>query len=294
MSNKRNALGKGLGALLENSETDITSRMEPDMPHPSVGSVANIPVSQIEANPFQPRTDFEKEALDELAQSIKIQGIIQPVTVRKMGYDRYQLISGERRFRASQMAGLTSIPAFIRIANDQAMLEMALVENIQRANLNPIEIAISYKRLIDECKLTQEELSQRVGKNRSTVANFLRLLKLPAEIQLGIRDSRISMSHARAIINIENPQEQMKIFNEIIANNLSVRNAEDIARVVSNAPKKNAIREISVKDLKISEEIAAKLETRVELKRGFKGEGKIIVHYYSEHDLERILAMLNS
>ena len=202
---KKRALGKGLGALLQDSKTDITtSNAVSEVASAVVGSVAMLQISQIETNPFQPRTHFEEVALQELADSITLHGIIQPVTVRKLGYDKYQLISGERRFRASQLAGLKEVPAYIRIANDQAMLEMALVENVQRENLDAIEIAISYKRLIDECDLTQEAVSEKVSKQRSTVTNYLRLLKLPEEIQLGLREQQISMGHARALINIEN------------------------------------------------------------------------------------------
>ncbi|MEY4659794.1 MAG: hypothetical protein RJB36_1560, partial [Bacteroidota bacterium] len=194
---KQPALGRGLSALLQNSETDITS-----MNGATVGSVSMIDIQYIEANPFNPRTHFEKEALEELRMSILSHGIIQPLTVRKLGRDRYQLISGERRFRASQLAGLKEVPAYIRIANDQTMLEMALVENIQREDLNAIEVAISYERLIDECKLTQEQLSEKVAKSRSHIANHIRLLKLPASIQAGVRDQKISMGHARALLSI--------------------------------------------------------------------------------------------
>jgi ParB family chromosome partitioning protein len=297
MSNKRNALGRGLSALLENAETDITSKHDSTGNQALAGGIAFLPIASIEANPFQPRTDFENEALNDLAASIKEQGIIQPVTVRKLGYDKFQLISGERRFRASQIAGLTEIPAYVRIANDQAMLEMALVENIQRENLNPIEISISYKRLIEECKLTQEELSQRVGKNRTTVTNFLRLLKLPAEIQLAIRDGRVSMSHARAIVGIEDSEAQLKIFNEILNSNLSVRNVEDFARQAS----KNKIKEKtkkaekatpSMRQIEITRELSDRLETKVDVMKDKSGSGKIVINYYSEHDLERILALI--
>ncbi len=297
MSNKRNALGRGLSALLENADTDITSKQDSTTNQALAGGIAFLPIASIEANPFQPRTDFENEALQDLAASIKEQGIIQPVTVRKLGYDKFQLISGERRFRASQLAGLVEIPAYIRIANDQAMLEMALVENIQRENLNPIEIAISYKRLIDECKLTQEELSQRVGKNRTTVTNFLRLLKLPAEIQLAIRDGRVSMSHARAIVSIEDTDAQMKIFNEILSSNLSVRNVEDFARQASKGkskekPKKAEKATPSMRQIEITRELSDRLETKVDVLKEKSGSGKIVINYYSEHDLERILALI--
>ena len=297
MSNKRNALGKGLSALLENSDTDITSGNDISSPHALAGSISGIPIGSIETNPFQPRSDFEESSLLELSESIKEQGIIQPITVRKLGYDRFQLISGERRFRASQLAGLTVIPAYIRIANDQAMLEMALVENIQRENLNPIEVAISYKRLIDECSLTQEELSKRIGKNRTTITNSLRLLKLPAEIQLAIRDGRVSMSHARAIISIEDKEAQLKIFREIIASNLSVRNVEDFARTLSGkaaGKQNNRAIPISSDQKKTLEELSSRLETAVDMKAGAKGDGKLIIHYYSEHDLNRIFSILNS
>ena len=217
MTVKKNVLGRGLSALLENANTDITSnKLEGE--GKVVGAVANIEISQIETNPFQPRTNFEEDALNELAASIKEHGIIQPITVRKLGYDKYQLISGERRFRASQLAGLTNVPAYIRIANDQAMLEMALVENIQREELDAIEVAISYKRLIDECDLTQEQLSQKVSKQRSTITNYLRLLKLPVEIQLAIRNGDVSMGHARALISIENEDTQLDIYNQIVLN----------------------------------------------------------------------------
>ena len=201
MSKKR-ALGRGLDAILSSPDTDITSS---DISgNYVVGAVAEIELEKIEANPFQPRSDFEEESLEELALSIKKQGIIQPVTVRKLGFDKYQLISGERRYRASKMAGQKTIPAYIRVANDEQMLEMALVENIQRENLNAIEIAISYQRLIDECEITQEQLSNRIGKNRSTITNYIRLLKLPAEVQLALSSNQITMGHARALINIEN------------------------------------------------------------------------------------------
>lgn len=229
-SSKKPALGRGLSALLENASTDITTKTQVDGELRIVGSISSIPIEQIEANPFQPRTKFDVEAIEELAESIKQLGIIQPVTVRKLGYDKYQLISGERRFRASQLAGLKEIPAYIRIANDQAMLEMALVENVQRENLDAIEIAISMKRLISECNLTQENLSERIGKKRTTVTNFLRLLKLPAEIQMAIRKKAISMGHARALVNIDDEKQQLEICNAIIENGLSVRQAEDMSR----------------------------------------------------------------
>src|SRR5690606_25773336 len=207
---KKKALGRGLSALLEDVETDITTGTSTESTTRVLGSVAMLPIDQIEANPFQPRTVFDESSLMELVQSIKELGIIQPVTVRKIGYDKFQLISGERRFRASHIVGLTEIPAFIRIANDQAMLEMALVENIQRKNLDAIEIAISYQRLMIECNLTQDALSERVGKKRATISNYLRLLNLPPEIQLGIRESKISMGHARGLLAFDSEEKMIK------------------------------------------------------------------------------------
>jgi ParB family chromosome partitioning protein len=226
---KKPALGRGLSALLENAKTDITTKQVGDTA-PVVNSVSIIKLSNIEVNPFQPRTNFEETALQELSDSIKQHGIIQPLTLRKLGYDKYQLISGERRFRASQLAGLKEVPAYIRVADDQAMLEMALVENIQREDLDPIEVALSYKRLIDECSLTQEQLSEKVGKQRSTVTNFLRLLRLPAPIQKALRERDISMGHAKALINIDNEDRQLAIFALTLEQELSVRQIEEIAR----------------------------------------------------------------
>ncbi len=294
---KKSALGRGLSALLENAETDVTSKQQMPGTTAIVGSVANIPLDKIEANPFQPRTQFEEEALNELAASIREQGIIQPVTVRKLGYDNYQLISGERRLKASKIAGLESIPAYIRIANDQAMLEMALVENIQRENLNAIEVAISYKRLIDECSLTQEELSDRVGKNRSTVTNFLRLLKLPPEIQIGLRDNLISMGHARALVAIDDIGTQLSMYKQIITGQFSVRQAEEIAR--AGKTKKDSKKSGSGSELinhelrKVQDVLSSKFETKIELKANPKGNGKIIIPFSSHDDLNRLLELFD-
>ena len=228
LQNKKRGLGRGLDAILQSPETDITSS---DISGNYVaGAVAELNIDFIEANPFQPRTDFDENALNELAESIKTQGVIQPVTVRKMGRDKYQLISGERRLRASKMAGLKTIPVFIRVANDEQMLEMALIENTHREGLNAIEIALSYQRLIEECNITQEQLSEKVGKDRSTVTNFLRLLKLPPEVQVALRDGFISMSQARAIININDKTKQLVILKEIIDKDLSVRQVEELVR----------------------------------------------------------------
>lgn len=220
-------MGRGLDAILGSPETDITSK---DISgNYVVGAVAEIDINLIETNPFQPRTEFDETALNELAASIKEQGVIQPVTVRKLGYNKYQLISGERRLRASKLAGLSKIPVFIRVANDEQMLELALIENIHRENLNAIEVAISYQRLIAECNMTQEEVSEKVGKSRSAVANFLRLLKLPPEVQIAIRDGHITMGHARALINIEDKEQQLKLLQKIIEDELSVRETEEMA-----------------------------------------------------------------
>lgn len=292
---KKSALGKGLSALLENTDTDITSKADITGSPTIVGAIANIDVEKIEANPFQPRTDFDKEALQELSSSIKEHGVIQPVTVRKLGYDKYQLISGERRLKASKIAGLRVIPAYIRIANDQAMLEMAIVENIQRENLNAIEIAISYKRLIDECNLTQEELSERVGKNRSTVTNYLRLLKLPPEIQIGIRDGLLTMGHARALVNIDDIATQLDLYKQIIKNELSVRQAEDMARTQSRKkrPEKTTEEPLSPDFKKIRDVLSGKFETKIDLKSSKSGKGKIIIPFHSYDDLSRVLEMLN-
>lgn len=293
---KKSALGKGLGALLSSTDTDITSRNDLAGSPAVAGSVSTIPLDKIETNPFQPRTDFELQALTELSESIRQQGIIQPITVRKLGYDRYQIISGERRFRASKLAGLEVIPAYIRIANDQAMLEMALVENIQRENLNPIEIGISYKRLIDECNLSQEELADKVGKDRSTVTNYMRLLKLPPKIQAAIRDGQISMGHARAIINVDDIGVQLKIYDEIITNNLSVRKVEELVRLNSGKKGKGGrpgkSDSLGYEYKNIQDRLAGFYETKVELKTGAKGTGKIVISYYSVDDLNRLLDML--
>ena len=229
---KKNALGRGLGALIESNETTSEFREQPRR----MSGVAEIDTDSIDTNPYQPRTIFDEESLIELSESIKEIGIIQPITVRKRENGRYQLITGERRLRAIKIAGINKIPAYVREANDQNMLEMALIENIQREDLDAIEIAISYQRLIDECNLTQELLSQRVGKKRATVANYLRLLKLPAEIQLGIKDEKVSMGHAKSLITIGDPKTQLKIYNRIIDQELSVRKVEELLRNLSEEP----------------------------------------------------------
>lgn len=294
---KKPALGKGLGALLQNADTDITVKSTNKQIDNVVGAVSSIKIAEIEANPFQPRTQFEKDALIELSDSIKELGIIQPITVRKLGYGKYQLISGERRFRASQIAGLKEIPAFIRIANDQEMLEMALVENIQRQDLDAIEVAFSYQKLIEECNLTQEQMSDRVGKKRSTVSNYLRLLKLPAEIQLAIRTRDISMGHARAIVNIDDQKKQLALARRIIKEGLSVRQVEDIVKGVKTKEnqetfKKGAKPELSFSQQKIKDDLSDFLRTNVQLQTYAKGKGKLVIPFASEKELERIAELL--
>lgn len=296
MNKNKSALGRGLGALLENSKTDITTKATENAA--VVGTIAMIPVKNIEANPFQPRTDFEETALQELVDSIKEHGIIQPVTVRKLGFDKYQLISGERRFRSSQLAGLTEIPAYVRIANDQAMLEMALVENIQRQDLNPIEVAFSYKRLIDECNITQEQLAEKVSKQRSTITNFLRLLKLPAEIQLGLKDKTISMGHARALINIEDKDLQLALYAKAVEEDLSVREIEELAKYGKVHTKvkvktKQPQAPLSLNDKKISEKLTAIFNQSVSFKRSNTGKGSISLSFSNDTELEHILSFFD-
>lgn len=296
---KRNALGKGLSALLNDSVSVLPNKTElktgPAEVNP-MGSVSEIKISEIEVNPFQPRTDFDQEALTELADSIKLQGLIQPITVRRVNQHKYQLISGERRLRASRLAGLTQIPAYVRTANDQQMLEMALIENIQRENLNAIEVALSFQRMIDECQLKQEELGERVSKNRSTVTNYLRLLKLPPTIQASIRDGQITMGHARALITINDPAKQLYIHKLIIQDGLSVRKVEEIARDLQRSPVKKEGKQpepLSFQVQKIQSDLASKFSTQVKLKLNSQGKGTIEIPFLSEDDLNRILEMLD-
>ncbi|WP_107040091.1 ParB/RepB/Spo0J family partition protein [Brumimicrobium mesophilum] len=292
---KRPALGKGLSALLESSLTDITSE---DLSDASVlGSVALLPISAIEANPFNPRTHFEESALMELKESIATHGIIQPITVRKLGRSKYQLISGERRFKASQLAGLKEIPAYIRVANDQTMLEMALVENIQRQDLNAIEVALSYHRLIQECNLTQEKLAQQVSKSRTSITNHLRLLKLPAKIQLAVRENEISMGHARALVGIEDDTLQIEIFDRVVNESLSVRDLENILREEKNKTeepkKKEAKPVVTNQQVDFTQDFSDKVAAKVQIKKQPTGNGKLIINFNSEVDLNRIIEILN-
>ena len=281
---KQPALGRGLGALLENSNTDITS-----ISNATTSSVAMVSIEFIEANPFNPRTHFEKEALNELCKSIETYGIIQPLTVRKLGRDKYQLISGERRFRSSQLSGIREVPCYIRIANDQEMLEMALVENIQRENLNAIEIAVSYERLLEECNFTQEQLSEKIAKSRSNIANHIRLLKLPIEIQSAVRDNLVSMGHARALVSIGDLEEQMTAFQQIISEKLSVRDVENLVRLPI---KKNAKPKINFlnRDEAVQESfLADRLGSKITIQKSESGKGKIIIQFNSDADLQRLI-----
>lgn len=308
MSTKKSGLGKGLSALLGDTPVDSTeyslasnnsglAESEINVsPRAVLGSVSQIALTQIEANPFQPRTEFDEIALNELAESIRTQGIIQPITVRRMGNDKYQIISGERRFKASKLAGLEAVPAYVRTANDQSMLEMALVENIQRENLNALEISISYQRLLEECNLTQEQLGERVGKDRSTVTNYLRLLKLPPQIQFAIRDGRLTMGHARAILGVDDVGMQLKIFNDILAGDLSVRKVEELVRASSpkKSSKKDGNRPAWYTEVKnIEERLARRYETKVEIKHKDNGSGQMVINYFSNDDFNRLIELLD-
>ncbi|MBN2261892.1 MAG: ParB/RepB/Spo0J family partition protein [Prolixibacteraceae bacterium] len=286
---KRNALGRGLGALITEAN-EVT---------PKAAAIDNINISEIEANPWQPRTTFDKEALEELSKSIKEVGIIQPLTLRKIGENRYQIIAGERRFRASKLAGLDTVPAYIRESDDNSMLEMALVENIQREDLDAIEIALSYQRMIDECSYTQETLSERVGKKRSTVSNYIRLLKLPALIQKAIREREISMGHARAIINIDDPETQIMLYKQIITYDFSVRKIEEIVRKLNNEnadnkpEKKTTAPKHPDEYNNLKDHLAKFFSANVDFKINNKGKGRIVIPFESNTDLERIIGILD-
>ena len=291
---KKQALGRGLSALLKDPTNDIKS-VEDKNADKVVGNIVELDINAIEINPFQPRTNFNEETLNELATSIKELGVIQPITVRKLDFNKYQLISGERRLRASKIVGLETVPAYIRIANDQESLEMALVENIQRHDLDPIEIALSYQRLIDEINLTQEQMSERVGKKRSTIANYLRLLKLDPIIQTGIRDGFISMGHGRALINVEDNEVQSDIYHKIVTENLSVRDTEALVKKYQESllPK---TKKAKTESFQIDEEqkkfFANYFGTKVDIKTAGNGKGKITIPFHSEEDFERILKLI--
>ena len=292
---KKQALGRGLSALLSTSVEDIQSVKDKNADK-VVGSIVEIELAAIEVNPYQPRTYFNEEALRELASSIKELGVIQPITVRKLEGNKFQVVSGERRFRASKLIGATTIPAYIRLANDQEMLEMALVENIQRKDLDPIEIALSYQRLIDEIKLTQEELSARVGKKRTTVTNYLRLLKLDPIIQTGMRDGFVSMGHGRALINIESQEAQLGIYEKIIQQKLSVRQTEQLVRNIREGkPTENVVKtstEPPVYIRKAAIEISEYFGHKVDVKLSGANSGKIVIPFHSEEDFNRIKKLL--
>ena len=286
MVSKKNALGKGLGALLENAKTDITSKPG-NITNTQAGLISRINISSITPNPFQPRIDFEKESLLELTESIKEHGVIQPITVRKIGRDNFQIISGERRYQACKIAKISEIPCYIRIANDEEMLEMAIVENIQRKNLNAIEIGLSYQRLIDECNLTHEQLSIKLSKNRSTISNFLRLLKLPVEVQKELRDSKITMGHARALLSFNSEAEILTAFNKIISESLSVRDAEKMNQKKKLKKEEKII--LSRYELRMQNNISFQLKSDVKIKKNSKGKGQLVISFKNQDQLNEIL-----
>lgn len=286
---KKSALGRGLGALIDVQPTVQTS---------GSSSIDEVEISKIEANPDQPRTNFNEEALQELAASIAELGVVQPITIREIGPDKYMIIAGERRFRASKIAGLTKIPAYIKRVSDETMMEMALVENIQREDLNAIEIALTYQRLLDEYKFTQEKLSDRVGKKRATVANYLRLLKLPAEIQLGLTKKEIDMGHARALINVQDPTKMIKLYEEVVAKGYSVRKVEELVRQLNEEgegkEKKSADPELQQAYTQIADRLSNIFGAKVKVDRNEKGKGKISLVFSSDEELENILMVIDS
>ncbi|MBU3024360.1 ParB/RepB/Spo0J family partition protein [Zobellia galactanivorans] len=292
---KKQALGRGLSALLKDPENDIQSATDKNADK-VVGNIVELDVEAIEMNPFQPRSNFNDEALKELASSIRQLGVIQPITVRKLEFNKYQLVSGERRYRASRLVGLTTIPAYIRIANDQESLEMALVENIQRQDLDPIEIALSYQRLIDEIQLTQEQLSDRVGKKRSTITNYMRLLRLDPIIQTGMRDGFLSMGHGRALVNIEKKADQIALYEKIIGQNLSVRETERAVKAYHEGgtsekpkPKSTKIPEFAEGNIK---KFTDHLSVKVAISASEKGNGKITIPFHSKEEFQRIKKLI--
>ncbi len=294
---KKQALGRGLSALLKDPENDIKTATDKNADK-VVGNIIEIDLDHIEVNPFQPRSNFNDESIKELATSIKELGVIQPITVRKLGFNEFQLVSGERRYRASKLLGLETIPAYIRIANDQESLEMALVENIQRQDLDPIEIALSYQRLIDEINLTQEKLSDRVGKKRSTIANYLRLLKLDPIIQTGMRDGFLSMGHGRALVNIEKKQDQIALYEKIISSNLSVRDTESAVKTyhakddASKEINKAVQKDPAVFVRKGIKELTDVLSVKVDIKASDKAKGKITIPFNSQEEFDRIKKLI--
>lgn len=293
---KKQALGRGLSALLKDPENDIKSVSDKNADK-VVGNIVELELSAIEMNPFQPRSNFNDEALQELATSIRELGVIQPITVRKLDFNKYQLVSGERRFRASKLIGLETVPAYIRIANDQESLEMALVENIQRQDLDPIEIALSYQRLIDEIQLTQEKLSDRVGKKRSTITNYLRLLRLDPIIQTGIRDGFVSMGHGRTLVNVDKREDQIALYEKIVGQNLSVRDTEKAVKAYQDAlenPDKQVKKVPKTPDFikKDAPRFSDYLSVKVDVKASEKGNGKITIPFSSEEEFQRIKKLI--
>ena len=286
---KKKALGRGLDALLDSNAKNSTLRREAN----------EIDIYLIEANPFQPRTSFDEESLNELANSIKELGVIQPITVRIMSDNKFQLISGERRLRASKIAGLSRIPAYIRTANDQGLLEMALVENIQREDLDAVEIAISYQRLMSECSLTQEELSTRVGKKRSTISNYIRLLALPAKIQLGVKEEKISMGHARALLSLKDDETKLMVFSQILKYDFSVRRVEEVVRQLLSEDKEDVgeVKKVFPKSqedyIQLQKHLSGAFATDVIFKRNSRGNGKIVIPFKNDEELERIIAVMD-
>lgn len=283
--------GRGLDAILGSIDVDALNGNESDV----TAAISMVPISDIEANPFQPRKDFDDTALQELSQSIREQGVITPITVRRMPDGKYQLIAGERRLRASQLAGLTELPAYIRVATDGQMMEMALVENIQRENLNAMEIALSYNALIEECQLTHEQLSQRVGKDRSTITNYLRLLNLPAETQLALSSGQISMAHARTLINVEDPERHLAILHEIVNRHLSVHQTEQLVKAAKtpSRPRATTKEELPAGHSATLSQMREKLHSDVEIKRSRRGKGTMTIHFNNDEDFERIVRLLN-
>lgn len=296
-SQKKDALGKGIRSLLQNIDADLKTaagNLKPDVVEKTTG-VMMVSIDQIEVNPHQPRKDFDETALSELAASIKLHGLIQPLTVTHTGSGKFRLIAGERRYRASKIAGLKEVPVFVRQLNDSHMLELALLENLQRENLNAIEIALSYKRLMDELDYTQEQVAERMGKDRSTVTNYIRLLKLPPDIQVAVRNGDLSMGHARALINVDAVDKQLFIFNEIRQKGLSVRQTEDLVRKMytSGADVKTAVKsQLPPAYKKIEDTLASQFGTRVKMSHSKKGQGSILFEYYSLEELNSLLDKL--
>lgn len=290
---KKQVLGRGLGALLQNMETSAPSV---DNKSTVAAGLSFIPIDSIEANPYQPRQEFDSEALEELAQSIKEHGVITPITVTKIG-NKYQLIAGERRLKASKLAGLKEIPAYIRVATENEIMEMALVENIQREDLNAIEIALSFQALIEECKLTQEQMSEKIGKSRPTITNYLRLLKLPAQVQIALRDESLTMGHARAIINVEDQETQLRLMNEIIKKGLNVRQVEALVAELklSKTPKKSRTKpSLPESHTRAKKNLEKKLNTNIKITRTQRGRGNISIAFSNDEEFERILKIIQA